>query len=164
MKSLGALWRDDAGVILSAEAVVVGTVAVVGLTAGMSVVATSVNEELKDVGMAIRSLDQSYVIPPQEGCGAKTAGSSFTQEPVEKSLRELQEVYRKAEKAEKQQAERLRDQMEKRRKDEVKEDSRSEKSREESDDDSEAKEDSDRSDADRGEKEAPRRRRTQNQI
>ncbi len=74
MKSVVALWKDDAGVILSAEAVVVGTVAVVGLTAGMSVVATSVNEELKDVGMAIRSLDQSYVIPPQEGCGAKTAG------------------------------------------------------------------------------------------
>lgn len=167
MKSLGALWRDDAGVILSAEAVVVGTVAVVGLTAGMSVVATSVNEELKDVGMAIRSLDQSYVIPPQEGCGAKTAGSSFTQEPVEKSLRELQEVYRKAEKAEKQQAERLRDQMEKRRKDEIKEDkedSDSEKAREESDDDSEAKDDSERSDSERRGNESPRRRRTQNQI
>ena len=63
MRILSTLWNDEAGVLLSAEAVVVGTVAVVGLTAGLSTVATSVNEELKDVAYAIRSLDQSYSIP-----------------------------------------------------------------------------------------------------
>lgn len=160
MKCLWTLWRDDAGVILSAEAVVVGTVAVVGLTAGMSVLATSVNEELKDVGMAIRSLDQSYVIPPQEGCGAKTAGSSFTQQPVEKSLRELQEVYRKAEKSEKQQAERLREQMEKSRREEEKKKSEAEKSRRDDDEAEGKEEDKD----ERKDDDAPRRRRNQSQI
>ena len=123
------LWRDEAGVLLSAEAVVVGTVAVVGLTTGLTVVAKSVNEELQDVAFAIRSLDQSYSIPAIEGCGAKTAGSSFQQEPVKKSLAELTAVIEKAEKEEKTQAERLEQQMKK--KDKNGEDSKKKKKREE---------------------------------
>ena len=107
MHLFSRLWKDEHGILLSAEAVVVGTVAVVGLTAGLSVVTKSVNEELQDVAFAIRSLDQSYSIPAQKGCGAMTAGSSFKQEPVEKSLDELCDVIRTAEKKEKAQAERL---------------------------------------------------------
>ncbi len=113
MRLFSKLWNDESGVLLSAEAVVVGTVAVVGLTTGLTVVAKSVNEELQDVAFAIRSLDQSYSIPAQEGCGARTAGSSFTQEPVKKSLAELCEVIEKTEKQEKSQAERLEQQMKK---------------------------------------------------
>lgn len=113
MNLFAKLWRDDAGVLLSAEAVVVGTVAVVGLTTGLTVVAKSVNEELQDVAFAIRSLDQSYSIPAIEGCGARTAGSSFTQEPVKESLAELTAVIEKSEKEEKTKAERLQQQMKK---------------------------------------------------
>lgn len=105
------LWADEAGIILSAEAVVVGTVAVVGLTAGMSVVAKAVNEELRDVSLAIRSLDQSYSIPGLQGCGAKTAGSSFTQAPVKQSLEKLHHEYDKLQKQEKAQSERLQQQL-----------------------------------------------------
>ena len=123
------LWRDEAGVLLSAEAVVVGTVAVVGLTTGLTVVAKSVNEELQDVAFAIRSLDQSYSIPAIEGCGARTAGSSFQQEPVKESLAELTAVMEKAEKEEKTQAERLQQQMKK--KDKNGEDAKKKKKREE---------------------------------
>ena len=130
MNLLAKLWRDEAGVLLSAEAVVVGTVAVVGLTTGLTVVAKAVNEELQDVAFAIRSLDQSYSIPAIEGCGARTAGSSFTQEPVKKSLAELTAVIEKAEKEEKTQAERLEQQMKK--KDKNGEDSKKKKKREES--------------------------------
>jgi hypothetical protein len=111
MRLFSKLWNDENGVLLSAEAVVVGTVAVVGLTTGLTVVARSVSEELQDVAFAIRSLDQSYSIPAQEGCGARTAGSSFTQEPVEKSIDELCEVIRKGEKPEKAQAERLQEKI-----------------------------------------------------
>lgn len=129
MNLFAKLWRDEAGVLLSAEAVVVGTVAVVGLTTGLTVVAKSVNEELQDVAFAIRSLDQSYSIPAIEGCGARTAGSSFQQEPVKESLAELTEVIEKAEKEEKTQAERLEQQMKK--KDKNGEDSKKKKKREE---------------------------------
>ena len=129
MNLFAKLWRDEAGVLLSAEAVVVGTIAVVGLTTGLTVVAKSVNEELQDVAFAIRSLDQSYSIPAIEGCGARTAGSSFTQEPVKKSLAELTTVIEKAEKEEKTQAERLEQQMKKKEKNG--EDSKKKKKREE---------------------------------
>jgi hypothetical protein len=132
MNLFAKLWRDEAGVLLSAEAVVVGTVAVVGLTTGLTVVAKAVNEELQDVAFAIRSLDQSYSIPAIEGCGARTAGSSFTQEPVKKSLDELTTVIEKAEKEEKTQAERLQQQMKKKDKDNNKdgEDTKKKKKRE----------------------------------
>jgi hypothetical protein len=130
MNLLAKLWRDEAGVLLSAEAVVVGTVAVVGLTTGLTVVAKSVNEELQDVAFAIRSLDQSYSIPAIEGCGARTAGSSFQQEPVKESLAELTAVIEKAEKEEKTQAERLQQQLKK--KDKNVEDTKKKKKREES--------------------------------
>ncbi|MEZ6063873.1 MAG: hypothetical protein R3C19_26295 [Planctomycetaceae bacterium] len=92
MNLLRKLWNDDAGVLLSAEAAVVGTVAAAGITAGATTLATSVNEELKELAFSLRSLDQSYCIPAQEGCHACVAGSSFTQDPVEDSLAALREV------------------------------------------------------------------------
>ncbi len=108
-------WQDDAGMILSAEAVVVGTLSVVGVTAGLSVVASAVNDELKDVALAIRSLDQSYCVPAQTGCGAMTAGSSFQQTPVEESLDELRKSFKEAERREESQAKRMRRQLQERR-------------------------------------------------
>lgn len=113
MRLIRKLWHDEAGVMLSAEAVIVGTAAVVGVGAGLNVVATSVNEELKEVGYAIRSIDQSYSIPAREGCGAWTAGSEFKQQPVEKSLKQLKQVARKAEAAAKKQSQRLKERVEK---------------------------------------------------
>ena len=104
--------------ILSAEAVVVGTVGVVGITAGLSTLAKSVNSEFQDLAFAIRSLDQSYEIPAQKGCGAYTAGSSFKQEPVEESLAILCDFARKADKSEQEEAskaERLKKQMQKKK-------------------------------------------------
>ena len=118
MRILSELWNDEAGVIMSAEAVVLGTVGVVGLTAGLSVAAKAVNSELQDLGFAIRSLDQSYEIPATQGCGAYTAGSSFKQEPVEKSLAILCDIARKAERTEKEEAsksERLEKQIQKKK-------------------------------------------------
>lgn len=105
------LWKDEAGVIMSAEVVVLGTVGVVGLTAGLSVAAKSVNAELLDMAFAIRSLDQSYEIPANVCCEAYTAGSSFKQEPVEKSLAILCEMVGKAEHEEASKAERLEKQI-----------------------------------------------------
>ena len=113
MRLLKTLWNDEAGVVLSAEAVVVGTVAVIGVTAGLTTLSSAVNSELKDMSMAIRSLDQSYTIPAHAGCGASTAGSSFQQTPVKQSLQQLEATYRKAEQDEKAQAERLKQQLQK---------------------------------------------------
>lgn len=54
------LWNDQAGVILSAELVLVLTIAVLAMIVGLSEVAVSVNEELNDISNAIGNLDQSY--------------------------------------------------------------------------------------------------------
>ncbi len=83
------LLRDEHGFVLSAEMALLGTVGVIGAAVGMSAVAKSVNDELTEVAMAFRSLDQSYQIAGASGCGACTAGSCYTQPPVEESLRKL---------------------------------------------------------------------------
>lgn len=89
MNILSRLLRDERGYVLSAETVLIGTVGVLGATVGLGAMAESVNDELIDVAMAFRSLDQSYRVEARSGCGSWVAGSQFTQAPVEQSLREL---------------------------------------------------------------------------
>ena len=83
------LLRDEHGFVLSAEMALLGTVGVIGATVGLSSVAKSVNDELTEVAMAFRSLDQSYHFEGASGCGACTAGSCYVQPPVEESLKAL---------------------------------------------------------------------------
>ena len=116
MRIFRELWNDEFGVILSAEAVVLGTVGVLGLSTGLTLVSKSVNSELQDLAFAMRSLDQSYEIPAQRCCEAYTAGSSFKQEPVEKSLAILCDIARMADREEQEEvskAERLEKQVQK---------------------------------------------------
>lgn len=54
------LWNDESGVIISAELVLVLTIAVICLVVGLSEVAVAVNTELNDISNAIGSLDQSF--------------------------------------------------------------------------------------------------------
>ena len=58
------LWNEliesENGFILSAELILILTIAVLGMVVGLSHVALAVNQELTDVGQAIGSLNQSY--------------------------------------------------------------------------------------------------------
>lgn len=97
MTLLKRLWKDECGLILSAEMVTIGTLGVIGVTAGLSMTADAVNEELVDLAKAFRSLDQSYCVSGFQGshCNggqAFTAGSSFQQEAVEESLSRIRIV------------------------------------------------------------------------
>lgn len=107
------LLRDEHGFVLSAEMALLGTVGVIGATVGLSAVAQSVNDELTDVAMAFRSLDQSYCFEGASGCGSYTAGSSYKQAPVEQSLRELREEIEKAKAHEKELDEKARQELDK---------------------------------------------------
>ncbi|HET6426118.1 MAG TPA: hypothetical protein VFG20_20675 [Planctomycetaceae bacterium] len=60
MKTLSGLLHDEAGVIISAELVLVLTVAVLAMVVGLSEVAVAVNTELNDLSNAFGALDQSY--------------------------------------------------------------------------------------------------------
>lgn len=85
------LWQDDAGFVLSAEAALLGTMGIVGATVGLGALSKTVNDELTEAAYAFRSLDQSYVLEGQAGCGAYTASSFFIQQDVETSHAELDE-------------------------------------------------------------------------
>ena len=83
---LRKLWKDEAGFVISAELVLVLTIAVLAMIVGLSEVAIAVNTELNDISNAIGALDQSYYVTGFEGndmkgCGkdkSSTAGSRWT--------------------------------------------------------------------------------------
>ena len=82
-------WKDEEGVILSAEIVLVGTILVLGMIVGLVEVQSAVVAELSDLGDAIGNMDQSYQTPgimslKRSGfCGIKAAtyGASYNDLP-----------------------------------------------------------------------------------
>lgn len=101
-----ALWRDETGLVLSAEAVLLGTLTVIGATVGLSMASSAVNDELSETAFALRALDQSYAVNGQAGSGAYVAGSRFQQRPVAASHAAMRqaEVALREEAARRQQA------------------------------------------------------------
>jgi len=57
---LKSLWNDEAGVILSAELVLVGTILVLGMIVGLVELQCAVVAEISDLSCAFGSLNQSY--------------------------------------------------------------------------------------------------------
>lgn len=74
---LTALHQDETGFIISAELVLISTIAVVGMVVGLAEVAYGVNEELEDVGSAVGQIQQSYCISGTCGHKAHVCGSEF---------------------------------------------------------------------------------------
>lgn len=61
-------WNDEAGVIISAELVLVLTICVLGVIVGLSSVVVAVNTELVDTAHAIGVLNQSFGFTGFTGC------------------------------------------------------------------------------------------------
>lgn len=72
-----ALWKDEAGFIVSAELVLIATIAVLSMLVGLSEVANAINQELEDVGSAFGALNQTYEYMGFSSCKADKDGSSF---------------------------------------------------------------------------------------
>ncbi len=72
-----ALINDEAGFIISAELVLVSTIAVLAMVVGLSEVALNVNNELEDVGSAFGSLNQTYCIKGIKGCQGYSSGTEY---------------------------------------------------------------------------------------
>lgn len=62
------LLHDEHGFIITTELVIVATLLVIGLITGIQCLQTAVVNELKDVGAAIGSLNQSYSYSGMHGC------------------------------------------------------------------------------------------------
>ena len=71
------LYNDEAGFIVSAELVLVATIAVLSMIVGLSEVANGINQELEDVGSAWQCLDQSYCVQSCRGHKAHYSSSAF---------------------------------------------------------------------------------------
>ena len=72
------LHNDEAGFIVSAELVLISTICVLGLIAGLSELAWNVSEELEDVGSAFASVNQSYCSSGISGHKGYKAGNHFS--------------------------------------------------------------------------------------
>jgi len=73
-----SLGRDESGFIVSAEMIIIVTLMVIGLIAGMSCLQTALTAEYRDVAWALSGLDQSYAYPGFRGCkGSFTRGSGY---------------------------------------------------------------------------------------
>ncbi len=75
------LLNDENGFLISAELILVATIAVLGLVVGLSEISTNINNELEDVASAFGSVNQSFHVNGQRSCKkGSTAGSSFEDE------------------------------------------------------------------------------------
>jgi hypothetical protein len=70
--------RDESGMVITAELIMIVTIAVISLSAGWGAVAAMLSEELEDVANSIGSLDQSYSYNGISAPGhASCSGSGF---------------------------------------------------------------------------------------
>jgi hypothetical protein len=79
MRLLKKLWRDEAGLVVSAETMMVGTLGVIGAVAGIATATSSVNEEMSQLGQAFRGFNQSFSVSGtsiSSGRSGMTAGTA----------------------------------------------------------------------------------------
>ncbi len=75
---LRKFWLDEVGATVSLETVLVATVGVLGVTAGVASLTSAVNSELGDVAQAVRSFDQTYAVNGFQMNGTVTTGVPCT--------------------------------------------------------------------------------------
>lgn len=72
------LISDESGFIVSAELILIGTIAVLSMVVGLSEVSFSINHELHDVASAFGAMNQSFRANGASGHGGQSSGSSST--------------------------------------------------------------------------------------
>lgn len=68
---------DEAGFLVSAELILIATIAVLSLVVGLTEVSSAINHELDDVACAFGSINQSFCFNGLTGCKGEWTGSSF---------------------------------------------------------------------------------------
>jgi len=75
---LTRLLHEEAGFVISAELVLVSTIAVLAMVVGLTEVAFGITQELEDTGSAFGAMSQSFRYSGLTGHGGSSAGSCFT--------------------------------------------------------------------------------------
>jgi hypothetical protein len=74
---LKTLWKDDSGVILTMEIILIATVILLGVLAGLATLRDGIITEMADIGGSLSNLDQSYVLHGAVSHSSATAGTVF---------------------------------------------------------------------------------------
>ena len=77
MKVLNRLWVEETGAILSAEVMLVASILVIGVIAGLSSLRDSVVTELADLAQALGNVNQSYSFGGVQGHHVFNGGGVF---------------------------------------------------------------------------------------
>lgn len=77
LNNLKNLMNDEHGFVVSAELILISTVAVLGLMVGLAEIRQAVVEELEDVASAIGSLNQGYCMTGLRTSKSNSNGSHF---------------------------------------------------------------------------------------
>ncbi|HID24356.1 MAG TPA: branched-chain amino acid aminotransferase [Planctomycetaceae bacterium] len=72
------LVRDEAGFVISAELILVATIAVLSMVVGLSELSQAINQELEDVASAFGAVSQTYKYSGLEGHQGRWEGSLFS--------------------------------------------------------------------------------------
>lgn len=78
MKIFTQFWADERGFVVSSELVLIATIVVIGLLAGLTTLRDQVAQGMGDVANSIGSATQSYSYSGVVEHTASVAGSSFT--------------------------------------------------------------------------------------
>lgn len=74
------LYNDENGFIVSAELILVSTIAVLSMIVGLSEVSNAINQELEDVASAFGAVNQTYAYDGLEGHMGEAYGSMWEDE------------------------------------------------------------------------------------
>jgi hypothetical protein len=77
MSLVKRLWTEDAGFVISTEAIIILTMLICAAIVGWQSIREAVVAELADIGDAIAALDQSYSFSGFTGHSASCSGSFF---------------------------------------------------------------------------------------
>ena len=77
MNILKTLWRDERGVIASADLLLIGTICILGSIVGLATLRDEIVQELGDIATAVGQLNQSYSIASYTNGQFSVAGSTY---------------------------------------------------------------------------------------
>lgn len=78
MKTFTQFWADERGFVVSSELVLIATIVVIGLLAGLTTLRDQVALEMGDVANSIGNVKQSFSFSGVVGHSSSVAGSSFS--------------------------------------------------------------------------------------
>jgi hypothetical protein len=71
------LWNEESGFVVSAELILISTIAVLSMVVGLSEVAYGVVQELEDTGSAFGSINQTFRYTGLMGHAGSISGTCF---------------------------------------------------------------------------------------